>query len=219
MKVAIVTGGSICKEFVEERLKSTSYDEIIAVDRGAEFFLESHFFPGYIVGDFDSIAPGILETLQQKHQTKIERHSSIKDETDTELAMRLAMSLGADYIEIYGATGTRMDHVLGNIQLLKMALDQWVHCHIIDENNRISMIRESATIRKDQQYGEYVSLIPFTSCVKGLTLRGMKYPLNRYTLTCGLARGVSNEIVDAVAEIELEEGILLVIESKDDARR
>ena len=84
MKVAIVTGGSICKEFVEERLKSTSYDEIIAVDRGAEFFLESHFFPGYIVGDFDSIAPGILETLQQKHQTKIERHSSIKDETDTE---------------------------------------------------------------------------------------------------------------------------------------
>ena len=219
MKVAIVTGGSICKEFVEERLKSTSYDEIIAVDRGAEFFLESHFFPGYIVGDFDSIAPGILETLQQKHQTKIERHSSIKDETDTELAMRLAMSLGADYIEIYGATGTRMDHVLGNIQLLKMALDQWVHCHIIDENNRISMIRESATIRKDQQYGEYVSLIPFTSCVKGLTLKGMKYPLNRYTLTCGLARGVSNEIVDAVAEIELEEGILLVIESKDDARR
>ena len=219
MKVAIVTVGSICKEFVEERLKSTSYDEIIAVDRGAEFFLESHFFPGYIVGDFDSIAPGILETLQQKHQTKIERHSSIKDETDTELAMRLAMSLGADYIEIYGATGTRMDHVLGNIQLLKMALDQWVHCHIIDENNRISMIRESATIRKDQQYGEYVSLIPFTSCVKGLTLKGMKYPLNRYTLTCGLARGVSNEIVDAVAEIELEEGILLVIESKDDARR
>lgn len=219
MKVAIVTGGSICKEFVEERLKSTSYDEIIAVDRGAEFFLESHFFPGYIVGDFDSIAPGILETLQQKHQTKIERHSSIKDETDTELAMRLAMSLGADYIEIYGATGTRMDHVLGNIQLLKMALDQWVHCHIIDENNRISMIRESMVIRKDQQYGEYVSLIPFTSCVKGLTLRGMKYPLNRYTLTCGLARGVSNEIVDAVAEIELEEGILLVIESKDDARR
>lgn len=219
MKVAIVTGGSICKEFVEERLKSTSYDEIIAVDRGAEFFLESHFFPGYIVGDFDSIAPGILETLQQKHQTKIERHSSIKDETDTELAMRLAMSLGADYIEIYGATGTRMDHVLGNIQLLKMALDQWVHCHIIDENNRISMIRESMVIRKDQQYGEYVSLIPFTSCVKGLTLRGMKYPLNRYTLTCGLARGVSNEIVDAVAEIELEEGILLVIESKDDTRR
>ena len=219
MKVAIVTGGSICKEFVEERLKATAFDEIIAVDHGAEFFLDSQFWPGYIVGDFDSIAPGTLETLQQKNQSKIERHSSVKDETDTELAMRLAMSLGADHIEIYGATGTRMDHVLGNIQLLKMALDQWVHCYILDENNRISMIRESMVIRKDQQYGDYVSLIPFTPCVKGLTLRGMKYPLDRFTLTSGLARGVSNEIVDAVAEIELEEGILLVIESKDDARR
>ena len=219
MKVAIVTGGSICKEFVEERLKATAFDEIIAVDHGAEFFLDSRFWPGYIVGDFDSIAPGTLETLQQKNQSKIERHSSVKDETDTELAMRLAMSLGADHIEIYGATGTRMDHVLGNIQLLKMALDQWVHCYILDENNRISMIRESMVIRKDQQYGDYVSLIPFTPCVKGLTLRGMKYPLDRFTLTSGLARGVSNEIVDVVAEIELEEGILLVIESKDDARR
>ena len=219
MRRCVIVGGASIGDYRTVGAMLRQDDYVIYCDCGLRHMDGLGAEPDLIVGDFDSIAPGILETLQQKHQTKIERHSSIKDETDTELAMRLAMSLGADYIEIYGATGTRMDHVLGNIQLLKMALDQWVHCHIIDENNRISMIRESATIRKDQQYGEYVSLIPFTSCVKGLTLRGMKYPLNRYTLTCGLARGVSNEIVDAVAEIELEEGILLVIESKDDARR
>ncbi|MGN0170745.1 MAG: thiamine diphosphokinase [Lachnospiraceae bacterium] len=219
MKVAIVTGGTICKAFVEERLENGAFDRIIAVDRGAEFFLSSRFHPEYIVGDFDSVAPGTLKMLQQKNKVQIERHAAQKDETDTELALHLAISLGADHVEIYGATGSRLDHVLGNIQLLKLALDQSVYCSLIDENNRITMTKDFSRIRKEQQFGKYVSLIPFSSCVKGLTLRGMKYLLKDYTLQTGLARGVSNEIMDEVAEIELKEGILLIIESKDDSIR
>ena len=216
MKVAIVTGGTICKAFVEESLENGAFDEIIAVDRGAEFFLSSRFHPGYVVGDFDSVKPGTLEELQAKKDIRVARYTTEKDETDTELALRLALSLGAERVEIYGATGSRLDHVLGNIQLLKWAMDHGIRCSIVDRNNRIMMIGESVKIRKDQQYGEYVSLIPFTPCVKGLTLKGMKYPLNDENLECGLARGVSNEIVEDVAEISLKEGALLVIQSKEE---
>ena len=60
-----------------------------------------------------------------------------------------------------------------------------------------------------------MSLIPLTSTVEGLTLTGFKYPLNDYTLPIGTSLGISNEIIEDIAHIEMEKGILIVIESKD----
>ncbi len=42
----------------------------------------------------------------------------MKDLTDTEIAMNLAIELGAERIFILGGTGTRLDHVVANIKLL-----------------------------------------------------------------------------------------------------
>lgn len=216
MKIAIVTGGSICPEFVEEELSREGFDTIIAVDRGADFFLTSGHTPQYIVGDFDSIAPDTLEKLEKKTGAVIEKHPSEKDETDTELAILMASRMKASEIVIYGGTGTRMDHVLGNIQLLKKALECKIPCTIKDPFNRIRMIDAPLCIAKKEQYGYYVSLIPFTETVEKLTLRGMKYPLEEYTLHSGIARCVSNEIVGDVAEISFSDGIVIVIEAKKD---
>ncbi len=216
MKIGIVTGGHICHDFVESELEIQCFDHIIAVDHGADFFLMSKFVPELVVGDFDSIQSDTLEQLYEKHHMTIEKHPAQKDETDTELAIGKAIAMGATQIIIYGATGSRMDHVLGNIQLLKAAMDHGVDCFLQDENNRIRMINKSISIEKEKQFGYYVSLIPFTPEVKKVTLKGMKYPLEQYDLKSGIARCVSNEIVDEYGVIEMQDGIMLVIESKRD---
>ena len=216
MRIGIVTGGSINESFVNGELSCQQFDKLIAVDHGADFFLKSEFAPDFIVGDFDSVKKDTIEILQNRFKVKIDKHPSEKDETDTELAISMAIGMGAKEIIIYGATGTRMDHVLGNIQLLKKSMEHKVICYIQDEFNRIQMVDHSIQIRKDEQYGYYVSLIPFTPVVTGITLKGMKYPLKDYDLHSGIARCVSNEIQEEKGEILFRDGILLIIESKKD---
>ena len=46
-----------------------------------------------------------------------------------------------------GATGTRLDHVMGNIQMLKLALDRKVSCQIVDAHNRIRMVADRKNFR------------------------------------------------------------------------
>lgn len=217
MKTAIITGGSVNQDFVEKQLEIGNYDKLVAVDHGGEFFLQSKYVPDFMVGDFDSIEKDSFFNIRNNGKTKILRFPPEKDDTDTELAIKYAIENGATSIDIYGATGTRLDHVLGNIQLLCLGLKHKVPCHIIDETNRIRVIDESLEIEKEKQYGFYVSILPLTTKVEGVTLTGMKYPLNHFLLEGGRALGVSNEIVDDVARIQVEDGILVVIESKDKA--
>ncbi len=215
MRVGIITGGHLDREFVENELEKQGFDCLIAVDKGTEFFLTSKFKPDYIVGDFDSVKKGTVEKLQQKYDTPVQQHPAVKDETDTELALMMAMDLKADHIIIYGATGTRIDHVLGNIQLLKMAAQHKVKCYLVDLYNRISMITGDTVLYKKQQYGDYISLIPFTEEVQDLTLKGFKYNLDRFLMKNGNARGVSNEIEEEKATISFTAGTLILVESKD----
>ena len=77
------------------------------------------------------------------------------------------------------------------------------------------MIDNGIQLDKQNQFGDYVSLIPYTQSVKGLTLTGMKYPLDHYELKGFCSLGISNEIQEDVAEISFEDGILIVVESRD----
>ena len=67
----------------------------------------------------------------------------------------------------------------------------------------------------NKQFGTYLSLLPFTPQVTGITLKGVKYPLENAILNSGISLGISNEIVDDRAEIMFQDGILLGIESRD----
>ena len=129
--------------------------------------------------------------------------------------MQLAIQLKSSNITILGALGKRMDHSLANIHILKYALDAQVPCQIVDEYNKIYLINKNQTLYKDKTYGKYISLLPLTSKVEGITLKGFKYPLEKYSLSVGISLGVSNEIVEEVVNIKLKKGILIVIESRD----
>ena len=188
---------------------------IIVCDRGLEALYKLKIIPNHVVGDFDSVSPEILEFYKKQSQIIFHTYHPEKDNTDTDISLKLAIRLKSSKITIMGALGKRMDHAIANIHILKDALEANIPCQIIDEHNRIYLINKEITLEKDKIYGKYVSLIPLTSEVEGITLTGFKYPLENYTLPIGTSLGISNEIIEDRAHIKMKKGILIVIESKD----
>ena len=211
----IVSGGSLSKEFVTKVVGQGKYDRILAADSGMNALYAAAVTPDIIIGDFDSADEKILAFFQQNKAIDFCTLNPEKDDTDTEFAIRESIRRGVDSITIIGGTGTRLDHVLGNISLLGIGFEEQISMELLDEHNRIRMIQKPLTLEKDAQYGKYVSLIPYGGDVQGITLRGFKYPLSDYTMGGFNSLGISNEIVDEKAVIELTRGSLLVIESHD----
>lgn len=215
MKYLIVTGGEIPDEFAAHVVMAGGFEVIMAADSGMESLYRTGITPDIIVGDFDSAKPEILDYFRSQEQVDICMLESEKDDTDTEFAIREAIRRGAHEITILGATGTRLDHVLGNISLLGIGLESHVRIELLDPCNRIRMIDAPLTIKRSEQYGRYLSLIPFSDQVTGVTVTGVKYPLTGFTMGGFSSLGVSNEIVADEAEIRLTSGQLLVVEAKD----
>ncbi len=212
----IISGGNIEISLALEMLKQP-FEHMIGVDGGLRFCYEHEIVPTRIVGDFDTLEPEILDWYRNHTPIEIREFNPVKDSTDTQIAIELALELQSDSITILGGTGTRLDHVLGNVQTMYLALEKNVPCQMLDSHNRIQLIRDRHCIRKEEQYGTYFSLIPLTTDVAGVTIRGAKYPLDRHSFSVlgSGSLGVSNEIVGEQADIWIENGIMILIESKD----
>lgn len=213
-RVIIFTGGSIDIEFLRTQSFSKE-DEIICADHGLEAAYKLGITPDLLVGDFDSADSDILSLYEEKENINIVRFRPEKDDTDTELALHMAMKRNPDEILVFGASGTRLDHTLANIGLLSQTLKQGIRTYLWDLHNRISMIGDTCCLRKEQAFGDYVTLLPFGGDAEGVTLQGFKYPLENAVMHSGSSLGVSNELVEEEAVIYIRKGKLLVIESKD----
>jgi len=215
MNGLIVAGGNINDKFVCNLIKEGAFEVIFAADRGIDVLYRNHITPDIIVGDFDSANPEALEYYKDMDQVAVSELNPEKDDTDTEHAIRDCVRLGCEQITVVGAFGDRIDHVLANVSLLGIGLEYGVDMKMMDEKNRITMHCQGTTIKKSEQFGDYVSLIPYGGMVHGLTLKGMKYNVEDATLDYFTSLGVSNEIVEDEAVIEFSEGTLLVIEARD----
>lgn len=211
----IISGGNLNPDFALAFLKKHTREILIGADKGICFLKDKGIMPTHIVGDFDSASARDLVWFKQFPEISIRTFRPEKDFTDTQIALELAISLGARKIYILGGTGTRLDHVTANIKLLSLALNQGAECILLDDYNRIRLTDKPVTIKKEEQYGKYVSLFSFGGPVLGLTLKGFYYSLTKYDMLCGDAIGVSNEIIAENGEISFVEGKLLVMESKD----
>jgi len=196
----------------------------------------------HLVGDFDTISPDILKNYLDREDIEVHRFNPEKDYTDTDIALKLAIRLaengkeaGADSgfdahqnektvrdsldtpseIWLLGATGTRADHMLANMQLLAQTKEAGVEGIIVDKNNKIRLLEGSYTLKKKEQFGDFVSLIPITQALKSVTLRGFKYPLESHTTYFGESLCVSNELEAEEGYINIEEGMAFLIESRD----
>lgn len=178
---------------------------------------KSFLLPETAVGDFDSVSAETLEYFQKHPEICFERHRPEKNESDTELAFTIAQEKGIRDLTLMGATGTRMDHVLSNIQLLEAARKRGLACRILDPHNRIRLVAGRTVFRRSECPYPYISFVPLTMEVTHIRLTGFKYPLEDHHMILGVECGhcISNEIAAEEAVLDFEEGLMLAVESRD----
>ena len=217
----IVGGGDLTPAFLKERLEAYPDAFVVAADRGMEALNAVGRAPDHILGDFDSVSEAVLRAAKVKNSKEpyIDEFPAEKDFTDTEAAIYYALDHGAERIVMLGMTGGRLDHFIANVHNMLLALKADVPCVMEDPLNRIELMGAGGRRRllKKETFGTYVSILPLTASLKGLTMRGFKYPLEEADVRKGISLCVSNEITEDEAEISLREGIGAVIFSKDRA--
>ena len=211
----ILTGGRLDPAFAGSFLQTEEFNRVIAVDGGLKGAKELGLVPDVIVGDFDSVDPAVLAFYRKMEHIVWEVHRPEKDDTDTELALKRAMAMGAGEIVILGATGGRLDHMIGNIQLLYPCLQKGIRASIIDPQNRLYLIDGETVFRRHEVWGTYISFLPLTQEVTGITLKGFKYPLENKDICIGTSLCISNELIEEEGRITFSEGVLMAVESHD----
>ncbi len=217
----IISGGQIDVSFARLFLQEQGIvggkvqARVLAADAGLKACAALDILPAHIVGDFDSAGMAMLAQYKDRSDIEIRTFQPEKDWTDTEIAVNLGIELGWKTIALLGGTGTRLDHVLGNIQVLHLALTQGVKIALTDPHNRITMHDGPFVLKREEQWGKYVSFFAIGGAVEGLSLQGFAYDVENFTLGNVGSRAVSNEIRADVANVSWRNGTLLCIESRD----
>lgn len=204
MRATIICGGTI-KDYSYIKQQIRDDDIIICADSGYDHAVKMKLKVDLLVGDFDSITniPEDVENIQ---------YPTRKDQTDVEIALDHARKMKFNEFLLLGATGSRIDHTLTNIMILKDCMSRGESAQIVDEHNKVMITSSRLDINESK--GDIISLIPITDCF-GVSTKNLEYPLEQATLYVGKGLSVSNVMLEDCARIEVNEGILLVIVAND----
>lgn len=201
MKRCCIFSGGELEEYNFIEIKDTDY--IICADSGLKHAQRLKIAPDLVIGDFDSYSgdiPQDTECISCKPE---------KDDTDTLMAVKQAISRGFDEIMIYGGYGGRFDHTIANVQTLKYAMEHGVRAYLEESQNKTYMLSEG--VHRLFSEKKYLSVFAYGGELKIKKLSGVKYELENTALNVDFPLGVSNEIESEEAVIEIDEGTALII--------
>lgn len=212
MKAVLVAGGkSPCKDILLEELKNAHI--IVCADGGAKVLFQYKITPDVLLGDFDSIDKEILNYYKNIN-ANIKIYPPEKDYTDSEIAFNEILKIkDVTEIVLLGCTGTRIDHLIGNLGLLYKGLMNSINVYIRDNNNLIFLTNKSVTLKRN--FGNYISFQGFREDVKDFSIKGAKYELYNHNLVLGDPLTISNEFLGNEIKIEFKNGVVMVIYSRD----
>jgi thiamine pyrophosphokinase len=185
-------------------------DLIIAVDGGAIHAQRWGWLPHMVVGDLDSL-PTKSRTYLESQSVRFLTASARKDETDLELAIKVAVQEGANTLIIFAALGGWVDQMLANILLLDLPARQGITAFIVEGRQSLHLICGGETATFSGRPGDTLSLIPVAGDAVGVTTTHLEYALHDETLFFGPTRGVSNVFTGSEAQVRLREGRLLAV--------
>ncbi len=211
MTGVIICGGRIADyKFMRKYLRNA--DLVISADSGARHCKCFEVVPDLLVGDFDSVNEADYKDFVSAG-VEIAQFPVEKDMTDSELAIDIALEKGCSRVILLGALGTRLDHSVSNLFLLKKLLETGAEGILADENNEARLIDRRIVLDREQDV--FVTLLPIAGPAKGVTTKGLYYPLEDATLEVGSSWGVSNKFSSEKAVVTVQKGTLLVILSRD----
>ncbi|MCP4423656.1 MAG: thiamine diphosphokinase [Chloroflexi bacterium] len=176
---------------------------IIAADGGTRHLLALNRLPDAVIGDMDSLTDEVRAWLAGT-AVQFNPHPAAKDETDLELALLYAVSHYDEEIWLFGALGGRLDQTLANILLLAHPALAKRPITLFSPHERAWLVTDKTEIRG--QIGDVVSLIPLGGDAHVRATTGLQWPLRDERLAFGLARGVSNVMVEDAATVWVRDG-------------
>lgn len=179
---------------------------ILCADSGLLLAQRMGITPNLVLGDFDS-----LGTLPEApyYRAPVE-----KDDTDTVLAVRYGLEKKCRRFVIYGALGGRFDHSYANIQTLLFLHQHGASSVLVGEKDLLMLQTAGTTVEYPKREGFTFSVFALTPQCEGVSIHGVKYPLENASLTMYHPLGVSNEITECCAVLHIDHGILLIVQSK-----
>ncbi len=186
-----------------------SGDIVLAADSGYDHARAVGAHVDVLVGDLDSIS---TTGLNHAHSNgiHIQQHPSDKDETDLELAMRIAVDRGASSIMIHGGEDGRIAHLL--TIALSLANPLWAAIDVA-WHTRTGVVRTATqghVVAFTCAIGDTVSLVP-VGRAGFVTTHGLRWALSDSVLETGSSLGVSNEAISNEVHVEAGSGTVLVI--------
>ena len=185
-------------------------DYLIAADAGYAALKAAGIMPDLVMGDFDSLG------APPEHPNVI-RHSPVKDDTDTILAIRWALEQGYRRFLLYGALGgKRLDMTISSFQTLLFLAAHGARGTLVGDGWNV-MLLENSTLRFPQTAKGVLSVFCAGAPCRGVTLRGLRYTMENGTVTGDFPIGISNAFIGERAEISVQNGQLYVL-WQDDVR-
>lgn len=211
MKTCIISNGEFNdSDYIRKIINNCDY--VICADGGANIAYKLGIVPNLIIGDLDSADKQIID-YYKKDGVQVDKYPTEKDETDTQLATLKAIELGTDEIIYIASIGSRFDHSIANLSLLLYLLKRNIKGIIASEKNEIHLVDRSLEL--EGKIGDIISLIPYSTDVKGIYTDGLYYSLSGQDMSLDMPYGISNVFINNKIKIKIDSGLLLVIKSKD----
>ena len=201
MKTVIVLGN-----ITNINIDDLANSYLIGVEMGAIKLINLGYEPDLAIGDFDSCSSNDIDIIK-KNSKNIIILNPIKDKTDTEEAILKALDIN-DILILGGIKGKRIEHFYANLMLIEK------YPNIIMKDDYSKIYIKDKSFQTTNLY-KYISLFPIDDEAI-ISIKRMKYNLDNYKLKKNIPTlGISNESsIDGY--VDIIEGKLLVIESKED---
>lgn len=187
------------KERIRALIERNDFD-FYAADAGYRYALEFGVPLKEVFGDFDSIPRPNLENLRI--------FPAEKNQTDSEIALDLALKNGYRELWMIAPFGGRIDHTYANLCLLEKAAANHLKMYLFDGENQACLLNEGIT--EIEPGKKYYSFFPWRERAT-ISLKGFKYPLDHYELSSQQPLAISNESKENHMEIEIHKGTILYI--------
>lgn len=175
-------------------------EHVICCDGSAESLFLAGLEPEAIVGDLDSLVPGVAARFADRLFKVTEQ-----DTNDLTKAVRWCIKNGYKEITILGATGKREDHTIANISLLAEYAREIKVVMITDAGTFMPLLKSSTIECYPGQLVSIFSINPETEVTSG----GLKYQLQNLKLH-NWWRATLNEATGDSFELSFRGGPLIV---------
>lgn len=179
--------------------------KVYCADKGVEICLDACLLPELLCGDADSAEKAYLQQARDKN-IKTVLFNPEKDDTDLQLLLTMLppkMPLLAT-----GIWGGRFDHLYSNVfSLLAYKIKNNVPVIMADESEIMVLLTEGEKMEfVPQQEFEALSLLPLQN--SKVSIKGVKWPLDKAELLKENPYAVSNEIISESVIAECHEGCI-----------